>query len=109
MKNKVISSGTTFIDIDKRGKDWSFPDYECDRVPRKGDVMQFNHIVGNDTARYFGEVLFVIDERTMWGEPRMQDCDVKTNSITVVMREITGKFGNATYDTILNAINHERK
>ncbi len=104
MKDKVISSGTTFVDIDKRGKDLDFTDYECSGVPRKGDIIQFNHIVGSDTTRYFGEVLFVIEERTMWGEYKMQDCDVKALSITVVMREITGKFGNATYDTILKSL-----
>jgi len=101
----VSFNGVTFIDIDKRGQDdWPFYDYECIRIPHKGDVINFRHIVGNDTNYYFGEVLLVIDERQLWGEDRMQDCDVKGHSITVLMREITGPLGEETYNTLLNGV-----
>ncbi len=102
---KVSFNGITFIDIDKRDRDdWPFYDYECTRIPHKGEVINFRHIVGNDTNYYFGEVLLVIDERQLWGEDKMQDCEVKTQSITVLMREITGPLGNETYNTLLNGV-----
>ena len=41
MLEKARFNGITFIDIDK-GSDWSFPDYNCDRVPTQGEIMNFN-------------------------------------------------------------------
>lgn len=104
---KTTFNGITFTDIEK-GSEWSFPDYNCDRIPQKGDVMHFRHFVGNDGTWYYGEVLFVIDYRQMWGNPKMQDCEIKTYSITVVMKEIKGEWGNKTYETISRALGNER-
>ena len=50
---KANFNGVTFSDIGK-GAEWSFPDYNCDRIPRKGDVMHFRHFVGNDGTWYYG-------------------------------------------------------
>ena len=104
---KANFNGVTFTDIDK-GAEWSFRDYNCDRIPIKGDVMHFRHFVGNDSTLYYGEVLFVIDYRQMWGQPKMQDCEIKTYSITVVMKEIKGEWGDKTYGTISRALANGR-
>ena len=105
---KAQFNGITFIDINKsmNNEDWSFPDYECDRIPVKGEVMSFNHSESN--TMYYGEVLLVIDSRQMLGADKMQDSEVISHSITVLLKEITGKWGEETYYTLLSHFNHKK-
>lgn len=64
--------------------------------------MCFSHVTDSGSNYYYGEVLLVIDNRQMWGNDVMSNCEIKTHSIYVLLKEIKGKLGNDTYDTLLN-------
>jgi hypothetical protein len=107
MLDKSRFDGITFIDIDK-GPDWSFPDYNCTRVPRQGDIMKFDYIKENDHEYYFGKVLYIVDKRTMYGEDTMQDCEIKHDCVYVVMREIKPEMGNALWKSLARIENLDK-
>lgn len=107
MLDKSTFNGIKFIDVDK-GPDWSFPDYNCDRIPRQGDIMSFRYLKGNDSEYYFGKVLYIMDRRTMYGADRMQNCEIKDDSVYVVMREIKPEMGNALWKSLARIENLDK-
>lgn len=96
-------NGINYVDVD--GEINLPTDFETDRIPNKGDVMCFKHIIGNDSKYYHWEVLYIYDERTLLTEPVMENCEHFSISIYVVMRRIIPvKLGNDTWKSILKEI-----
>jgi hypothetical protein len=96
-------SGIKYVDIDD--EIYLPTDYEIDRIPNKGDVMCFNHIIGNDSKYYHWEVLYVYDKRTFLTKPNIEDCEHFGISIFVVMKRIyPEKLGNDAWKSILKEI-----
>ncbi len=96
-------NGISYVDIDK---EVDLPtDFDTDRIPNKGDVMCFKHIIGNNIAYYHWEVLYVYDERTLLTKPNIEDCEHFGISIYVVMKRIhPEKLGNDMWKSILKEI-----
>src|SRR5437879_369659 len=96
-------NGITFIDVDN---ELDLPtDYETDRIPNKGDVMYFKHIIGNNINDYHWEVLYIYDQRTLLSNPVLEECKHFGISIYVVMKRIHPELGDNTWRSVNAIIN----
>lgn len=98
-------NGITYVDIDQEIE--LPPDFETDRIPNKGDIMCFNHLIGNESINYHWEVLYIYDKRTCLTNPRLADCEHFSLSIFVVMKRIQPELGQKTWQSIYQLINPE--
>lgn len=95
-------NGISYVDID--GNIYMPTDFDTDRIPNKGDVMCFKHIIGNESTYYHWEVLYVYDQRTFLTKPNIEDCEHFGISIYVVMRRIHPELGEKTWKSVLEQI-----
>jgi hypothetical protein len=100
-----MNNGINFVDID--GRTYLPTDYQCDRIPNKGDVLCFELIIGNTTTRHHCVVLYVCDHRTGWGSTTIGDMEIKRSSVFVVTRKIDPELGDKTWKSIWKSINDE--
>ena len=101
MKQKsAFYNGITFVDIDGS----TLPtDFECDRIPNKGDVMCFKTIDGNKSDYYHCVVLYIYDQRTILHSSIEEE--IFGTSIYVVTKRIYPELGEETWRSVLIKIN----
>ena len=108
MKNiqkSAFYNGITFVDVDDMT---TLPtDFECDRIPNKGDIMCFKSIIDNDTSYYHCEVLYIFDTRQGLGEP-IETMKIHNTSIYVVTQKIDPELGEETWRSINKIINSKK-
>lgn len=92
--------GITFVDIEKCDTNWKFNDSTCQRIPSKGEVMHFRYT--HSGKKYYGEVLYVIDNRKMLGSAFKEGTKVDSMSITVILQEIKCELKGNIYQNIMH-------
>lgn len=103
-QKSAFYNGITFVDIDGS----SLPaDFECDRIPNKGDVMVFKTIDGNKSNYYHCVVLYIYDERTILSSSL--EGEIFGTSIYVVTKRIYPELGEKTWISVLNKVNEINK
>ena len=109
MKNiqkSAFYNGITFVDVDDMT---TLPtDFECDRIPNKGDIMCFKSIIDNDTTYYHCEVLYIYDSRTGLNLP-IEEMEILNTSIFVVTQKINPRPGNGIWKSIKNILKQWEK
>lgn len=98
-QKSAFYNGITFVDIDKQ---MNLPtDFDCDRIPNKGDVMCFKSIIENSVTYYHCLVLYIYDQRTILSKP-IDEGEIFSTSIYVVTRRIDpSELGEQTWKSIL--------
>ncbi len=101
MKQKsAFYNGISFVDIDGS----KLPtDFECDRIPSKGDIMCFKTIDGNEIDYYHCVVLYIYDQRTILSNSMEEE--IFGTSIYVVTKRIHPELGEKTWTSVLEKIN----
>jgi hypothetical protein len=99
-QKSAFYNGVTFVDIDGS----TLPtDFDCDRIPNKGDVMSFKTIVGNKIEYYHCVVLYIYDQRTLLSDSL--EGEVFGTSIYVITKRIYPELGEKTWISTLQKIN----
>ncbi len=103
-QKSAFYSGVKFVDIDR---EIDLPtDYDCDRIPNKGDVMCFSSVIGNDTTYHHCVVLYIYDSRQGLSKP-IDEMEIFNTSIYVVTRKINPQLGDETWKSVEKLLNRE--